>query len=800
MFRNYLTTAVRNLLRNRLHTAIGVGGLAIGFAAALLIALFVRDQSSYENWMPDHQRVHLLTTRFTLPGHATVNSHFTSFQFADALKADFSEIEAAARVGSEEVSLRGGEVEARETIFWADATLFDVLALPILAGDTIAALAAPDGLVLTRRMARKYFGRDAPIGEVLDIDRTHPMRVLAIIDDLPSNTYLATEIIGSGRAPFSAFAETVANPPAAHLWKSDGWTFLKLDAQASAEKLEREMPTFLDRRMKPAVGALAMVEMSLTPMSAVHFQPSDDKLAMKPTDDPTTVFALGIVGLLILTVAIINFINLMTARATHRAVEVGVRKTTGATRPNLIVQFLGESILNAAVAGVTALGLTALLLPAFNGFLDHHIPFDINGGFALAVATTVVVVGILAGFYPAFLLSFFRPSAVLKGAMLPASGSGRLRQALVIVQFAVLIALMAATGIVYRQSVFALEQGLRFNKDEILLVQTTCSGSFPDQVRALPGVRAAACSQRNGANLGEALLPMKRNGQEIDPLAFNPIDVGYFDVLGLRPVAGRFFDSTTSATPFDFGKPGTYGVVINETAVRRMGFASPQAAIGQILTPDVPGALGFEVIGVVPDFSFDTVHRSISPGLYLYAPSIFRWLNIKLNGQDVPGTLAAVDALWKKVGEPRAITRLFLDREVQNLYRDITRASQLLTVFAGVGTFIASLGLLGLATFIAESRTKEIGIRKAMGASRANVLRMFLWQFAKPVLWANIFAWPVVYVAMRRWLEGFAYHIDLSPWIFLAASALALVVAMATVIGHVILVSRAQPVTALRHE
>jgi putative ABC transport system permease protein len=491
----------------------------------------------------------------------------------------------------------------------------------------------------------------------------------------------------------------------------------------------------------------------------------------------------------------------------RRAVEVGIRKVSGATRRQLAVQFLGESALYVATGLLLASIAVVLLLPAFNAALQRNsIAFSFwqQPGFAASVAGIGLCISLLAGLYPALVLPSFMPAMVLKSGPTHSVGSIVVRRTLVVFQFAILIGLVLFTLVVYRQSSFAFEQRLRLNSDQVLLIRTSCAAAFKDEVSRLPGVNAVTCSSADALNYEWTGWYLKRSDGNSLLVDLAPVDPGFFNFYGLRPLAGRLFDSTSDS-------PSTRRLILNETAVRQLGFKSAQDAAGKTVRcqdfPEFdcssqlswPGGQG-EITGVVPDFAVDAVHDSVHPVTYIFFPREFQFLSVKLSGAQTPETLRSIDRLWKEFGEPEAVVRTFLDQRIQEIYLDITRQSQFFTAFSGVAVFIACLGLFGLSAFAAETRTKEIGIRKSMGATRRDILGLLLWQFTKPVLLGNLIAWPTAFYFMRRWLQGFAYHIDLAPWMFLAASGMALIIALATVIGHALLVALAQPVTALRYE
>ncbi|MHB1206717.1 MAG: ABC transporter permease, partial [Rhodospirillaceae bacterium] len=546
MFRHYLAAALRNLVRNRLHAAINIVGLAVGFAAALLVGLYVHDEVSYERWVPGYQDVYRLSFGLDLPGQGPDPWDYAPGHVGPWFKLDFPDVQAVARLSHPHVdgriSLRHGDVEGAELVYWADPVLAEVLPMPVVAGNLAAALNSSTGIALTRRMARKYFGRDDPIGEILEIDRRNVMTVGAVLEDLPSNTHLAAEIIGSGLASFSELTRIDA-APGAHT--GEAFTYFRLAPGASVAGIVAGLPDFLDRRLPPPRGApvrtaRAISHLDVAPIADIHFRPPGLG-AMKPAGNLGVVYAVATIAALLVMVAGINFVNLMTARAARRALEVGVRKAMGAQRIHLIVQFLGESVIYAMLAIVTAILLARCALPGVNGILGHSLDFSclfdpaafrVIGAFAL-------LVGVLAGAYPALILSAFRPTRVFRRLQRPASGAGILRYSLVMTQFAVLIALVLSTAVIYRQTSFAVNQGLRFSQDPVVIVETSCGGALHDEVRKVPGVLDAACAGGNlaGYDIG-GVMGESKDGRSLTYLT-DYVDFDFFRLYGIKPLAGR---------------------------------------------------------------------------------------------------------------------------------------------------------------------------------------------------------------------------------------------------------------------
>jgi putative ABC transport system permease protein len=821
MFRSYLAAALRNLRRNGVYAALTVMGLAVGFASAILIGLYLRHELTYDQFIPGRDRVYLVNQVIVARGKPKMDLDFSSALLAADLKLDFPQIQYAARLTNSGFPpvIRRGDVSVSEQAFaYADPDFFKVMPMPAIAGDPATALDAPDSVVLTRTAARKYFGRDAPLGGQLLIDG-RAARVTAVIEDLPTNSHLGFDLFISSKSPGSLF--TVLEK--AGYASNSNLTYVRLKPGVSAASVDAGLQSFVNRRMLPAQLAinpdfkLDRYSMRLKPLTSIHLDPANNG-DPKPGADVKVLAGIGIIGALIVVVAAINFVTLMTARASRRAMEVGVRKALGAQRRDLVIQFMGEAMIYVAVALVLAVSLAELLLPAVSAALQRKIAFTyLTDPQLLAVTLGVTLAtALLAGLYPALVLSSFRPSSVLKGGPIAASGGGGVRQALVVAQFAVLVALLLSALTIYRQTAFALKDATHTNKDGVvMLFASPCTDALRDAVRALPGVKAAACSSPGAVALTFS-QDMTFAGGHKAMLNYAPVDFGFFEVYGIRPVAGRLPDG---ARPGDDG--GRLGdtpppIVLNEEAVRELGFKSPKAAIGQLVTwhynsratlsnmTDVPPSRASEVIGVVPDFTFASIRQKVSAGFYYVGPkndmisSVA--LNIKLDPVHTADAIKRIDQLWARISHGMPLQQYFADQFLLRLYIDNVIQGGFIAVCALIAVSIACLGLFALSAYTAERRTKEIGIRKAMGATSSDILRLLMWQFAKPVLWANVLALPLAWLAMDSWLKGFAYHVDQAPWTFVAAAGAGLVIAWATVFFHALRVARARPVGALRYE
>ena len=813
MFRNYLAAALRNLQRSRLHALVNILGLAVGFAAAIFALLFVRDELGFDRWIPGYEQTYRVSPLIAPPDRAPLRSEPGPSLLAAWLKTDFPQIEATARLSHPgSVTLKRNLVEANEIVYWADPEFLEIVRLPVLVGDPHQALQQPDGIVMTRRLARKYFGRDAPVGQTLELrtpSGVATMRVLAVLQDLPSNTHLNVELLGSGRAPFSFLTFLDANPePPASGVSFRAHTYVRLAKGADPAALQAAMPAFLKRHMpnNPRIDA-EIVKLEVRPIADIHFAPTAEFI-MKPRGNLAAVYAILLVGGLIVLIAMINFVNLTTARAVRRSVEVGVRKAAGATQSTLVVQFIGESLIYCLLGAVMAIALAELLLPYFNSFLQRTIAFDYwrDPRLALGIAALVLLAAVGGGAYPALVLAAFAPGRVLKQARVQGGDRGGARRILVIAQFAILIALIVCAGVVYRQTTYSMNAALRLDKDYVLLIDGGCDDAFKNRVAVLPGVRSAACASAEALDMDHYSNAMTIAGRPEVVTRRVRVDFDFFETYGLKPLAGRSFSREYGADriPDNANGPIAFNIIINEAAVRSFGFTTPQQAVGQLVrigrAPDSPP---LEIVGVMPDYHLAANREAVSPAAFLvdlrFSRAFFS-LSVKLKGESIPETLRAIDAAWRDVGGQRPISRRFFDQFVQELYIAQQRQSTLLTILSAVALGIAALGLFGLTVFATERRTKEIGVRKALGATSRDIVQLLLWQFTQPVLWATLVAWPVAAWVMHLWLQGFAYHIDLEPLLFAIATAIAIVIALLTVSVHSIRVARARPVLALRDE
>ncbi len=812
MFRNYMTTALRNMARNGLYSAISILGLAIALTAAILITQFVRHEFSYDTWIPGHEQIYKVTHTLERPGKAPSVSDMTQSGFARALKL------AAPGVVVEAVRLDQDFPEVRrsmgdtpiidQTFAWVDPGFFTVFPFPVVEGDPGAALGQPNTLVLTRKLARKYFGSDRPIGQTLYLDG-HPMQVGAVLADLPSNTNFVAEMFASTLTADAPLVMIDANPS---LTVVNNYTFVRVAKTATSADLQQA----LAQAGRPYSDAFRVTGLNLdfqgVPIAQAHMQdPGLTATLTKPVGNKATTVAIGVVAVLIVLIAAINFVTLMTARAARRAVEVGIRKASGAQRSDLVLQFMGEALLQVVIAMIIALPLTAILVKPFNAFVQRELTFDLLRDPALVggVIFLTLAIGFLAGAYPALVLSSFRPAAVLKGGVVRTAGSALARQGLVVIQFAVLVGLIVTTTTIYRQTQFALKQGMGAEGESIIQIRTRCRDALPAEVRRLSGVRSAACSSLTALNTPNVKILAPGQARDGGTISFNIAQVyfGWFELYNIKPLAGRLFlrDRAGDDVLTDTDGLVIPPVIINETAAKNVGFDNPKAAVGQRINwtferGDVaPTMISSEIIGVVPDIPV-TVRAPAEPMIYYVTSRQMDVLSIKLTGADIPGAIAQIERLWRQTGHTDILQIVYFAQVRQKLYLDVIVQAVIIGIAAIMAVLIACLGLFALSAFTTERRTKEIGIRKVMGATTFDVVKLLLWQFTIPVLWAIGIALPISYACMQRWLSAFSYRVDVSVWMLLLAALASLVIAWFTVSFQTFMVARAKPASALRYE
>jgi len=832
MWRNYLTVGIRTLGKSRTYAFINIFGLAIGMAACLMILLYVRYEVSYDRFIPDADRVFQLQSWYkSRDTGREVELQMTPYAAGRSLRDNFPQIESEVYVtNNDPVFFKDGQATSTEHYLWVDGNFLDVVPLPMLRGDH-RALAQVNSAVLTRSEARRRYGTDDVVGRTMTLisrGQRRDFRITGVLRDIPRNSHFRIDSLIHIDYP----AYNADEPRSLTCWGcQNGWVYVKLRPGADVRAIEAGLPAW-ERRVIPTETAGEArfnagddEDWHLSSLPDIHLGRAQ-AAAMAPGNDRTTIVTFAIVALLILGMAVVNFTNLATARASQRAREVALRKALGATRRQLIMQFVGESIIVAVVAMFIALALVELLMPRFSAFLEADMRVSYFGpdGIALPVLVLVVIVGILGGLYPAFFLSRFEPASVLKAnkSSSETPGTGRLRSVLVVAQFAVSIALIICTAVIYVQTVFARTVDPGYDRSHILQLEGLTRSQLFDQgeaiaerMRRLPGVQAVGrttigVATESGNNTG-IMIPGRSDPVDIGNYQ---VDEGFFDAMGLRMLAGRWFDErrpmddATLPYPQDLDAERALvargaNVVINELAAHRLGFRNAADAVGHtfraaLVQPEL-GLVPVTVVGVVRDSRFRSVRLPLDPIMFQNMNIGQTHMIIRFNGN--PSEVrAAVERAWKGITTEVPFTAEFSDDIIAELYEADDARAQTFAAFALLAIVVACLGLFGLAAFTAERRTKEIGIRKVLGARSRDIVRLLVWQFSKPIIVANLIAWPVAWWVMSKWLNGFDLRVDLGIWPFLLAGALALFIAIVTVGGHALKVSRANPINALRYE
>lgn len=815
MVRNYLIVALRAFARHKLYSFINVAGLTIGLVCAIFIALFVRDELSYDAWQPGSDAVYQTATKMGIPGGLALETHSAPFPLATAMRDQIADVVAATRMGVQTGTVQIDDRQFSEKIATVDPNFFTVIRLRFLRGDGTGVLAHPESAVLTASQAKKYFGDSDPIGRTFTIDATHSVTVAAILADPPHNTQFKSAIYISNMS-----AAATKND-------RDQWfslsclTFVRLARSASPTAVTEGVRQLIRRSANPhlvmqtALTGDQILQIRLVKLAQAHLDTtgSNGPGADNRAGSWTLVYGFAAIAALILAIAAFNFTNLATARASLRAREVAIRKVSGATRGQLMAQFLGESVLVGLLALILALAIVEILMPAFRTFIDRPIEYHYLSDWplTLGIVAVAVLTGLAGGFYPAQVMSRFRPGATLKTNAGQGGGSGRLRSALVVVQFAISIGLGIAAIVVYQQVEFSRKIELGYDKDNVVVLNglshytDTQRRSLETNLTSNPAIVSVS---------GSSTVPMSStfqatfanppgSSQNITSVVIS-VEPNFFSLYGIRLVAGRLLDARRSEDsvdpPYPSGDfPTGKNVVIDETMARHIGL-TPTEAVGKSIRVGTVGHTYVRIVGVVSDAKYFGVSRSIDPTIYTYKPNMIYALSVRVRGGQMAAALDHIDRSWRAFAPDQAIDRGFLEDGFAAVTATIEKQAHMFAVFVGIAILIACLGLFGLAAFTAERRTKEIGIRKVFGASVSDIVLMLLWRFSVPVAVANLIAWPLTWLALRHWLSGFAYRIGLSALPFVAAGAVALLIAWATLSAHAVSVARRNPVEALKYE
>ncbi len=804
MIRNYLKIALRNLLKFKAYSFINIFGLAIGIAACMMILLYIEDELSYDKYNEKADQIYRIHTMGKLAGN-DINIAVSPPPLGQTLVRDYPEVVQYVRLMPNRTMLirYKDNVFNESNFFWADSTIFDVFTIPFIQGDPKTALAQPHTIVLTEKLAKKYFGNEDPMDKIMNFEDGTPYTVKGVIKNCPVNSHFHYDI-------FASIASLgLSDTP---FWISNNFhTYIVLKKGVPGSELQAKLPAFAKKYAGPQLRDLFgtsyeeleksgnKYEFEIQPLTSIHLNSHLD-YELEPNSDIKYIYIFSIIALFILLIACINFMNLSTARSALRSKEVGIRKVLGSNKSQLIKQFLAESILMSFIAVVVAIALVEIFLPSFNLLAGKELHTSYFNSFLVipVLLFAVIVIGLFAGSYPAFFLSSFKPVIVLKGK-LNQNGGSWLRSGLVVFQFSISIILFIGTFVVYGQLKYVQEKNLGFDREHVLVIQRAWAlerqaETFKNELLNNTHVVSATNTDNiPGRIFGQTVFkPADSPSPQQYILAVMGTDYDFAKTLKLKIAEGRYFSRENTTD--------TLAVVLNESAVKLMGIKDPVGK--RIIYPgrnpqeNVP----YKIIGVLKDFHYESLHQKIRPLGILLNRGQTAFLPVRIKGTDVPGAISFIEQEWKKFVPNKPFEYFFLDDDFNKLYNSEQKTGEIFTVFSVLAIFIACLGLFGLAAFTAERRTKEIGIRKVLGASVPGIVILLSKEFTKWVLLANIIAWPIAYYFMKNWLQNFAYRIDPGLGTFILSAIIALFIALITVSVQAIKVAVANPVHALRSE
>ncbi|RPE13820.1 FtsX-like permease family protein [Chitinophaga lutea] len=802
MLRNYFKVALRHLLRNKGITFINVAGLAIGMACCILIVLFIRHELGYNNFHARGKEIYRLVYDMKHSDGLVEYGTSTQFAAAPALKRELAGIKESVRVfnAREVVIAAAGEAYRQQNVLFVDQDFFNVFSFPLTAGNPATALKDPYSVVLTESTAKKYFGTVNPVGKALRVQDDYDCIVTGVVKDVPSNSDIDFDILFSFKTILQNAAKTGSNPESSWYAFSNNQTFVTLTPGTTPNSIRGELNGLVERYITPIAKTLGeQFSYQLQPLANMHLKPEGD---LAPDEASTKLYLYGVIGLFIILIGCINFMNLVTARGHERAMEVGLRKVMGAERKALIVQFLVESVVICILAFMLAVLLAQLLLPGFNYVTDKTLTIFEPGNVPLLslLLLLAVVVGLMAGSYPALYLSGFIPVRILKGGAKSAGGRSLFRKVLVVSQFSIAIALIIATVVIYSQLRYMQRKDLGFNKAGLVNFnlnnpkQAGLRPAFKAELERLPFVQSAAYTSMPPGVGFTSVNPVGLEGSKSEDSKLSVIvnaDFSYFTNMGVKIAAGRDFDARFPTDSID-------AFVINKKAAAILGLKNPVGSRIEWRGGPVPRK--GTVIGVVEDFNMQSLRLPIEPMVAMIRPAQARMLMVRLAPGDKQQQVARIGEIWQRMMPAFPFNYRFVESEIGNEYEQEKRTGSLFGAYACLAVFIASMGLFGLAMLVARQRTKEIGIRKVLGASVSSIMTLLSKDFLQLVFIAIFIAAPIAWYAASRWLENFAFPISMPWWAFIAAGGGALLIAFVTISFQAIKAALLNPVRSLRSE
>jgi len=810
MFKNYFKIAIRNLTRNRSNSVINVLGLSIGIACCLLILLWVFDEISYDNWNSKADRTFRLAAEINFGG-----SHQTyavaPAPLASALMSDFPEVEKAVRFRNYGSSLIKREFEnyKERRIIYSDSTLFDIFDLNLISGDK-SALSQPNSVVISESMQSKYFDDEIALGKTLTFDNNQTYEITGVIEDMPENSHFI----------FDFFVSLIGMPEAENgVWVSHNFQtyFILKDGVNPDSFREKMFPHLVEKYIGPQLETMAglnyeqllesgaFINYFFQPLRDIHLH-SDLVVELAPNGSIQYVWIFLSAALFILLIACVNFMNLTTAQSSMRAKEIGVRKVMGSMKSNLVGQFLSESILLTSVAFVIGIIFTQMMLPAYNELANKSLSIPYSSPlFWLVSLGGIGAIGLLAGSYPAFYLSSFKPIHTLAGKVSKGKSNTSLRNGLVVFQFLIAAVLIVATIGIQKQMNFVQNKKMGFEREQVLIIDDAYAlgnntKAYKRQITEHPSILSATYSGFLPVPSSRSDSPLCKSTEmrEDNCVAMQiwDVDEDYIQTMGMTLLDGRNFNIDMATD--------SLAVIINETAATLFGMEDP---VGQTIygnqgfaDPNAPSQMNpVKIIGVVEDFHFESLRENIRALSFVLSPS-YGSLSVKLSPGDPKETIAFLEEIWKETAPGQPFSYAFMDDSYDRMYQTELRVGTIFRLFSGLGIFIACLGLFGLAAFATERRTREIGIRKVLGATTLGIISLLSKDFLRLVLLALVIAVPVAWYLMNEWLANFAYSVSIDTWIFLLAGILAILIASFTVSFHSLKAARANPVHSLRTE
>jgi putative ABC transport system permease protein len=803
MIKNYFKIAFRNLFRHRSVSFINIFGLAVGMTCCLLIMLYVKDEVSYDRYHKDADRVYRVVKDFVNDDGTKLPDATTPPALAMAMQKEIPEVECIARVfpgwGRKYLFQYADKRFLEEKIYRVDSSFFDVFSFPFVKGDAKSSFKEINSVLLTETSARKYFGDDNPMGKIIHTDLGELM-VTGVLKDVPANSHFHFDFLVSVRKLGGAID--------ADWGFYNFYTYVKLKPNTAIAAAEPKIQALYKKNQAEGTNIFYT-----QPLGSIHLK-SNLKWELEPNSDKLYVYVFSIIALFVILIACINYINLTTARSSLRAKEIGVRKVSGAVKSLLVKQFLLESVLTSVIALIIALALAFITLPLVNQLTQKQLSLfnATNIGMLITAAGIALLIGLAAGIYPAIYLSSFKPVLVLKGLKTPGPGAFSLRKALVVFQFTISVAMIAGTLIVIRQINYIQNTKLGLNKDQVMVIQgagelpsAASYESLKNELMEIPGVKklAGADGMIGGQNWTNGLRA--KGSQNAQLVNFLTVGYDFLDVMGIEVKEGRGFSKQFPADTLHEGERGTKerqsgSIIFNETAVKQLGIAEPVIGKQIVWGEDEDTTYNLTLVGVVKDFHFTSLKNEIKPFAFVSEPPREGLLTVKLDAANLQNSVAQIEKKWNKFSPDRPFQYSFIDETFSRLYQSEERFKKVFLYITTLAIIIACLGLFGLAAFVIEQRTKEIGIRKVLGASVSGITTLLSKDFLKLVLVAVVIASPVAWWVMNKWLEDFTYRINIGIWIFIAAGVVALLIALLTVSFQAIKAAIANPVKSLRTE